>query len=181
MGKGDVGKACIGIDKEEVVALGFLGELMASPRFSDPSCGKWFTGDQSDPGIPLGSLLDYMGRAIGRVVVEDKNFEDRIITIGKCAQARTKACLLIPGGDQDRDAGGRVTNRCDFRKSETFQVQKVVEGDPTEPSKYKNVKVINRDHLRTLAKGRERIKGYETSGGRSFMSFYTYNLKYINT
>ena len=45
MGDGDVGEAGIGIDKEEVIALRFLRELMASPGFSDPSLGQRLAGE----------------------------------------------------------------------------------------------------------------------------------------
>jgi hypothetical protein len=40
-GLGDcaIGEAGVGVDKEEVFALGFLGKLVAGPRLSGPSFG----------------------------------------------------------------------------------------------------------------------------------------------
>lgn len=57
MGEGDglgdcaIGKAGVGIDKKKIIALGLLGELMASPRFSDPVWGQWLARDEADTGV----------------------------------------------------------------------------------------------------------------------------------
>jgi len=37
IGEGDVGKAGVGINEEEIVAFCLLGELMARPRFAHPA------------------------------------------------------------------------------------------------------------------------------------------------
>jgi hypothetical protein len=65
MGNGDVREARIGIDKEEVIALRFLRELMASPGFSDPSLGQWFAGEYTNSGITFSPLLYELGCSIG--------------------------------------------------------------------------------------------------------------------
>jgi len=65
LGEGDVGKAGVGIDEEQIVAFCLLGELMARPRFTHPALREWLTGNQSDPGVPFGSLLNKGGCSIG--------------------------------------------------------------------------------------------------------------------
>ena len=64
MGEGDglgdcaIGEAGVGVDKEEVFALGFLGKLVAGPRLSGPSFGKGLTREEADPGVSLRPTLD---------------------------------------------------------------------------------------------------------------------------
>jgi hypothetical protein len=65
IGKGDVRKASVGIDEEQILAFCLLGELMACPRFAHPALRKWLTGNQSNPGVAFGSLLNKGGRFIG--------------------------------------------------------------------------------------------------------------------
>jgi hypothetical protein len=64
IGKGDVGKASVGIDEEQVVAFCLLSELMARPRFAHPALRERLTGNQSDPGVSFGSLLNEGRRSI---------------------------------------------------------------------------------------------------------------------
>ena len=79
MAEGDVRESGVGIDKNQEFPLGLPGQLVAGPGLAGPSFGKFFSGNQTNPRITLGSLANNLGCLVGGVVVEDEHFEIWVI------------------------------------------------------------------------------------------------------
>ncbi len=101
MGDRAIGEAGVGINKQEEVALGFFGELMAGPRLSSPTFREGLTLEEADTGVSLGSTLDEGGGAVGGVVVENKNLHIRVVAVGDGTDAWGKAVLLVAGRNKN--------------------------------------------------------------------------------
>jgi len=111
LGKGDVREPGVGIDKNEEFTLGLLSQLMAGPGLTGPSRWEIFPADQANPRIPLGPLPDDFGRAVGGVVIKDKDFKIGIVAVNQGAQAGSDSLLLVSGGNENGDAGRGLKGR----------------------------------------------------------------------
>ena len=102
-GLGDcaIGEAGVGVDKEEVFALGFLGKLVAGPRLSGPSFGKGLTGKESDTWVSLGSALNEGCGFVGGVIVENEDLHIRVVAVGDGADARGESEFLVTGWNEN--------------------------------------------------------------------------------
>lgn len=129
MGKGDglgdcaIGEAGVGVDEEEVFALGFLGKLVAGPRLSGPSFGKGLTGKESDTWVSLGSALNEGCGVVGRVIVENEDLHIRVVAVGYGADAWGESEFLVASWNENGDTWGRVHDRIQRRKSEPPKIQ----------------------------------------------------------
>ena len=126
LSQGDIGKAGVGIDKNQIIPLGLLGQLVASPSLSRPTGRQILALQQADSGIFFGLLEDQFGRGIGGVVVEHEDLEVGIVAGRQRFQAGADSLLLIPSRDQHGDfwqGGDRGRSR---RKAKGFKIQKVV-------------------------------------------------------
>lgn len=146
MGEGDrlgdcaVGKAGVGVDKEEVFALGFLGELVAGPRLSGPPFGKRLTGKESDTRVALGSALNQGCGAVGGVVVENEDLHIRVVAVGEGADTRGETEFLVASWNENGEAGWRLDHRIQERESENPKIQQVIQSGENYSTQNKEMK-----------------------------------------
>ena len=93
----------VGVEKEHELTLGGLGQLMACPSLSRPTCGQIPAFQTADSGVPAGVLLDQLSGTVLRMVVQNENLEVRVVALRDAIQAWGEPVFLIAGRDKDRE------------------------------------------------------------------------------
>ncbi len=97
--------AHIRIGKQEVLASGLFGELMTLRSASCPaSPAAAATGQDAQARVAASRCAGNFGAAIGGLVIEQENFQVRILLRQQRTDGFTNRCGFVPHRQQDADA-----------------------------------------------------------------------------
>jgi len=118
-----VGTVCdVGVTEQNPVASSPARTLLERPGLPEPSFRKLFAIDDGDTRIAARSLDRGGARPIGRSVVDDDRFENRIVRLEEAAKRRANRLRFIPRGNDDGNANaGRRAVRRDPRYEREIQ------------------------------------------------------------
>ena len=80
-------------------------------HLAQPALGKLHNVDRQDPRVAGCHAVDQRGRAVGRTIVDEHDFQIRVVLLQDRAQCRFERSRLVAGGNDNGDSRQRRRRR----------------------------------------------------------------------